>query len=171
MALVGKIGRRVWVTSIGMIAASAWLAVAQSTTAPTTQESTYDRLLGPDTAADVPLKPTVRGGIDQTTGNAAVSPNAPALPTKREGSYITNQTGRLSRVQDGSGWDFVFNADGEALQDPPMRILPNLKLMVMEDQLNTGNRDLQFRVSGMVTEYRGRNYLLLEKVVVVQDAR
>lgn len=172
MALVGKFGRRAGLASVCVVATCTWFAVAQPTTAPSTQQSAYDRLLGPDTAsADVPIKPAPRGGVDQTTGNAAVAPGAPALPTKREGTYITNLTGRLNRTSDGLNWEFVFNADGEALQDPPMRLLPNLKLMVMEDQLNSGNRDLQFRVSGMVTEYRGRNYLLLEKVVVVPDGR
>jgi hypothetical protein len=45
----------------------------------------------------------------------------------------------------------------------------NLKLMAMEQQLETLNRDVRFRVSGMVTEYRGRNHLLVEEVVVVRD--
>jgi hypothetical protein len=40
----------------------------------------------------------------------------------------------------------------------------------MEDAANAINRDLRFRITGMVTEYRGRNYVLLEKAVVVPDA-
>ena len=51
-----------------------------------------------------------------------------------------------------------------------MLILPNLKLMSMESAVTSADRDLRFRVTGMVTEYRGRNYVLLEKVVVVPDA-
>jgi hypothetical protein len=38
--------------------------------------------------------------------------------------------------------------------------------MTMEDAVKSTNRDLRFRVTGMLTEYRGRNYLLLEKVLV-----
>jgi hypothetical protein len=40
----------------------------------------------------------------------------------------------------------------------------------METAVNASSRDLQFRITGMVTEYRGRNYVLLEKVVVVPDS-
>ena len=42
--------------------------------------------------------------------------------------------------------------------------------MAMEDAVQGANRDLRFRATGMVTEYRGRNYILLEKVVVVPEA-
>ena len=55
------------------------------------------------------------------------------------------------------------------MQDPPLLILPNLKLQAMEDAVSSSNKDQSFRVSGLVTEYRGRNYLLLEKAVVIPD--
>jgi hypothetical protein len=42
--------------------------------------------------------------------------------------------------------------------------------MAMENATKAQSRDLRFRVTGMVTEYGGRNYILLEKVVVVPDA-
>ena len=77
--------------------------------------------------------------------------------------------GRLARSADGQGWEFNFEADGSALQDPPMNVLPNLKLMVMEEAIENGGSDVRFRVSGSLTEYRGRNYVLLEKVVVAQN--
>jgi hypothetical protein len=70
---------------------------------------------------------------------------------------------------DGQAWEFAFDADGQAMQDPPMRVLPNLKLMVMEEAIERAGSDVRFRVSGTLTEYRGRNYLLLEKVIVAQD--
>ena len=40
----------------------------------------------------------------------------------------------------------------------------------MEEAVKGANKDLRFRISGMVTEYRGRNYVLLEKVVVMPEA-
>jgi hypothetical protein len=52
------------------------------------------------------------------------------------------------------------------MQDPPVIVLPNLKLMQMEQALKGTNRDLRFRITGMVTEYNGRNYILIEKAVV-----
>lgn len=148
------------------------IAFAQDATAPSTQpttQSTYDRLLGSEPSlAEKPLQPTPKKAIDSSTGNAAVAPDAPQLPTKREGTFIIDRMGRLARSRDGQSWEFTFDADGQALQDPPMKVLPNLKLMVMEEAIESGGTDLRFRVSGSLTEYRGRNYILLEKVIVAQ---
>jgi hypothetical protein len=66
--------------------------------------------------------------------------------------------------------EFTFESDGQNMQDPPMILLENLKLMAMENAVNGANTDLKFRVTGPVTEYKGRNYLLLEKVSVVPTA-
>lgn len=152
---------------LGLIA-PAQDATTQPASAPTTQ-SIYDRLLGPDASeAERPLQPTPRKTIDQSTGAGAISPGAPQLPTKREGTFVIDRMGRLTRAADGQ-WEFNFDADGQALQDPPMRVLPNLKLMVMEEAIEGGGSDVRFRVSGSLTEYRGRNYILLEKVVVAQN--
>ena len=110
---------------------------------------------------------------ERTSGDGAVRPNAPVLTVMREGTPIVNRVGRLtlggSRTNSSAQTEFTFEADGQALRDPPLVILPNLKLMAMEDAVRGASRDLRFRVSGVVTEYRGRNYVLLEKVTVVQD--
>ncbi len=148
------------------------MALAQDATAPSTQpttQSTYDRLLGSEPGiAEKPLQPTPKKVIDASTGAGAVAPDAPQLPTKREGTFVIDRMGRLARSPDGQNWEFSFDADGQSLQDPPMKVLPNLKLMVMEEAIESGGTDLRFRVSGSLTEYRGRNYILLEKVVVAQ---
>ena len=82
---------------------------------------------------------------------------------------IVDRVGRLTRSNDGANYEFSFEADGKALQDPPVGILPNLKLIGMENAVSASSRDLTFRVTGMVTEYRGRNYVMIEKFVVVSD--
>ena len=109
--------------------------------------------------------------IDKTSGDAATKPHAPVVTVMREGTPLVNRVGRLTLVSgpEGNRAEFTFDADGQALRDPPLIILPNLRLMAMEDAVRAATRDLRFRVSGVVTEYRGRNYLLLEKVTVVQD--
>jgi hypothetical protein len=114
-------------------------------------------------------KPDSPPETDATSGKGAVKPGAPAVTVLREGTYLVDRVGRLTRSADGATAEFSFESDGAALQDPPVVIIPNLKLMAMEDAANAINRDLRFRVTGMVTEYRGRNYVLLEKVVVVPD--
>jgi len=108
---------------------------------------------------------------DKTSGDAAVKPHAPVVTVMREGTPLVNRVGRLTLTStpEGARAEFTFEADGQALRDPPLILLPNLRLMAMEDAVRAASRDLRFRVSGVVTEYRGRNYLLLEKVTVVQD--
>jgi len=107
--------------------------------------------------------------VDASSGAGAVAPGAPTLNVLREGTYLADRVGRLNRTSDGSQAELTFDSDGKAMKDPPVLILPNLKLMAMENAVIGTNRDLRFRITGVVTEYRGRNYVLLEKVVVVPD--
>jgi hypothetical protein len=144
------------------------------TTAPSnrglTAEQMLSHMLRPSPSAARPLQPLGDGpGIDTTSGKGAVAPKAPTLNLLREGTYIVDRVGRLNRTADGAQAEFTFDSDGKAMGDPPMLVLPNLKLMAMETAVTGANRDLRFRITGMVTEYRGRNYVLLDKVVVVPD--
>lgn len=157
------------------------LAQSKPTTQPTTRPTgggvqavppgqLLDSLLKPTTEAGKPLQPIQEGPVpDATTGNNAVAPMAPELNLIREGSYIVDRTGRLTRNTTGQPPELTFDADGKALKDPPMIILPNMKLMQMEKAVTGSARDLRFKVTGLVTEYNGRNYILLEKVVVVPE--
>lgn len=143
--------------------------------AQTTQPSAEDRLnqmLQPPVGGAVrPLQPTTGPSIDRTSGSAAIAPGAPAVNVLREGTFLVDRMGRLTRGADPQNWEFAFEADGKALKDPPVVILPNLKLMAMVDAVKNANRDLRFRITGMVTEFNGRNYVLLEKVLVVPDSQ
>lgn len=123
---------------------------------------------GSSGAIGKPVAPAPASTVPATT-RPGVSQNAPATNVLREGSLIIDRTGRIARTADGSQVEFVFDADGQAMRDAPVVILPNLTLMKMEQAAAGVNRDLRFRVTGMVTEYRGRNYVLLDKVVVVPD--
>jgi hypothetical protein len=177
--------RRLFCLIVGV--ALAPVALAQATTRPTaatTQPTTrpgsgvqavppsqlLDSLLKPSSAAGQPLQPIQEGPApDVTSGKNAVAPGAPQVNLMREGSFIIDRTGRLTRSTDGQTAELTFESDGKALQDPPMVILPNLKLTQMENAVLGNARDVRFKVTGMVTEYKGRNYVLLEKVVVVPD--
>lgn len=150
---------------------------AAQTTQPTTPpqgtqpspEQLLNRMLQPAEAEGRVLQPSNIRAIDKTSGSGAVAPAAPAVTVLREGTYLVDRTGRMVRGSDGQQVQFAFDADGKTLQDPPIIILPNLKLMAMETAAAGSSRDLHFRITGMVTEYRGRNYVLLDKVVVVPD--
>ena len=106
--------------------------------------------------------------VDATAAKA-VAPNAPAVRVLREGSFIVDRLGRLNKSADSQQWELSLEADGKNMQDPPLIILPNLNLAAMEQAINGASRDLKFRVTGVLTEYKGRNYILLEKVVVPPD--
>ena len=116
------------------------------------------------------LVPDAPPAVDKTTGPGSVAPRAPTLTVVREGTPIVNRVGRLTVGADGAPSEFVFESDGQALRDPPLIVLPNLKLQIMEDAARNNTREPRFRVSGVVTEYRGRNHLLLEKVSVLRPA-
>ena len=98
---------------------------------------------------------------------AAVAPGPASTNIIRERSWIMDRAARMQRSRDGLYEELVFDADGSAMQDPPLIILPNLKLQAVEAAEASGNGDPRFIVTGTVTEYRGKNYILLQKVVVM----
>lgn len=148
-------------------------AATQPTTQPAkslSADEMLNNMLRPAAPADRPLASVPDPLPDRTSGKNAVAPAAPVVNVMREGTFLVDRVGRLTRSPDGSKAEFAFEADGKAMRDPPVVIVPNLKLMQMEDAIAGSNRDLRFRISGMLTEYRGRNHILLEKAVVVLDA-
>jgi hypothetical protein len=166
-------------------------ATTQPTVAPSPEQVLNQMLRGPDadhTAALAPQPAPVAAGSDSLTAPAAdgsasaASPGGPPIsaplavspagdtgPILREGSEIIDRVGRLQKSPDGNWSVFVFDSDGRALGDPPMFIVPNLKLVLMEAETERSSRDVRFRVTGSVTEYHGHNYILLEKAIVVND--
>jgi hypothetical protein len=157
-------------------AASAPTTRPAATTKSAKDQSAEDMLSqmlkAPQEAGKRPLTPlptTMGGGVDRKSGKGAVAPSAPVVNVLREGTFLVDRIGRLSRTADGSQAEFVFESDGTSMQDPPLVIVPNLKLQQMEDAVTNAIKDPRFRVSGTLTEYRGRNYILLDKVVVVPD--
>ena len=87
---------------------------------------------------------------------------APDEPrTVEESKRVFNRSGRL--VTDQAGHT-VFAFDSGA---PPMRLLENSLREYLEDATKGGKLLAKWRVSGLVTEYRKHNYLLLSKVVRV----
>jgi len=144
---------------------------AAPTTRPLPPGQVLDNMLKPAPVAGQVLQPIPDPPkVDTSSGQAAVAPKAAPIQLVREGSIIVDRAGRLTKSADGQNMEFTFDSDGRAMKDPPLLILPNLNLMSMEDAVSGGSQDLRFRVTGMVTEYHGRNYILLDKVTVVPDA-
>lgn len=135
--------------------------VPTPTTAPATMPAgeILDRMLQSKPGTAKPLSP-----IDQP-----VIPEADRPYVRKEGDLIRQRVGRLVRDKEGKAWEFHYEADGKTLEDPPMGVLPNGSLATMEATAKTANRDLRFRISGMVTLYGGRNYILIDRAEVVSD--
>ena len=141
---------------------------------PGAQQLTPEQMLNQMLKAPAPTAKPLQSAdekpaLDRATGKGAVAPNAPSMPVLREGSFIVDRIARLTHSADGAQAELSFESDGKAMKDPPMVLLPNQNLQRMEDSVKGLNRDLKFRVTGMITEYRGRNYVLLEKVMIVSD--
>ena len=169
------------------------LTLAQTRPAPSTAPATHpatqpsqdaadailDRLLGqpptrPATSpADVSQAPaSMARDLDQSSGSGgeAVAPDTRPQRLVREGSFVVDRTGRVRPSHDGRGLELVFASDGSnpsSAGDPPMLLVPSTNLMAIESAIRE-DPDRSFRVTGRVTEYRGRNHLLLEKVVVLR---
>lgn len=136
---------------------------------PLAPDEMLNQMLRPNNSGAKPLQPVLNPpDIDKAT-TQPVAPMATTQPLRREGDWIRDKVGRLTKSADGQNWEFDFDSDARAMQDPPVVILPNLKLMQMEAAVTGSNRDLKFRITGMLTEYKGRNYILLEKAMVESD--
>jgi hypothetical protein len=131
-----------------------------------------DQMLKEMLSADKPAAPAQSNAApahaDLSTGEAAVAPGAPVLTVLPEMSQIFDRVCRLEASSDGQHEELAFDADGSAMDDPPVIVLPNLKLVDLEKA--AGDHNTRVRVTGVITEYRGRNYILLQKVVVMADS-
>jgi hypothetical protein len=134
-------------------------------------EETLRQMLQPQGEAARPLKPIEEAppAVDATSGAAAVAPGGTPQKVLREGTLLLDRVGRLTRGDDGKTFEFTIDSDGRAMSDAPMILLPNRRLMQLENQVQGSYRDLKIRASGEVMEYRGRNYLLLQRWAVVPD--
>ena len=161
---------------IAVVAALLASTAMAQTTQPATRagqqsaEETLRQMLesSPQTAQPLRPAPDQTPQTDATSGQGAVAPEAPAVPLMREGTLLLDRIGRLTRTRDGL-LEFTLEADGSALSDPPLILLPNRRLSQLEDAVRISQRDVKVRVSGEVTEYRGRNYLLLQRWAQVPD--
>jgi len=87
----------------------------------------------------------------------------------KDGYMIINRVGRISYYPEADQWLFSFEADGASLAEPPVEVLASQMLEVMEQLQSKSSRPLRFRISGQVTKYQRRNFVLLRKVLVVYD--
>lgn len=105
-----------------------------------------------------PISPTPSVEIDPRVIGIAPGMVQPKL--RREGEFVVNRRGRITRSVDGRHLLFVFDSDSKAVQDPPMILVPSQILQNMEDLVLERGDKIIFTLSGQVLSYRGANYLL-----------
>lgn len=91
----------------------------------------------------------------------AIQPTAQKLLP--DGSRIVDRPGRLT--SEGEYYTFSFESRGRGAPEMPIRLLPNRLLEDMEITSAGGTKPIVFVISGEVTEYRGVNYLLVQKLL------
>ena len=91
----------------------------------------------------------------------------PAVASAR-GTMLVDRVMQISPDEKSGWWAGHFLGDN-TLREPPVRLLPCSLLEDAENQVAASPRHLQFRVSGEMTEYKGRRYLLLRKLVPERD--
>ena len=82
---------------------------------------------------------------------------------------IIDRVGRIHFDPEGLRWMFTFEADGASLAEPPVTLHPCRLLEIMENAVDHSSETLRFRISGQISQYQGRNYMLLRKVLMVYD--
>lgn len=136
---------------------------------PEDAQKTLDALLRAKPGMARPIPPSKDETVTRDkASDEGLAPDEPSVPLKHEGDVISQRVVRLQKTPKGD-WELHFESDGRALQDPPIIALPCRNLMRMQDQQKTAGRNIRFIVTGMLTEYRGRNYLVIEKAQVVAD--
>ena len=76
-----------------------------------------------------------------------------------EGDRISRRPGRL--VREDEWWTFVFESDHPDHPEARLGVLPNLVLETMARTVESGAAGAIWVISGEVTEYRNRNYVLI----------
>jgi hypothetical protein len=114
----------------------------------------------PGKALSVATAPETR--VEQQQSVAPIA--GVAEPTRR--SAVVDRTVHI--VDDPKRrWAEARFLSDNTLREPPMRLLPCILLeRARKLQSKIGQRDRKFRISGEVTHYRGRRYMLLRKVLV-----
>jgi len=120
----------------------------------------------------MPLPPATTPAPPPASSAAPIQAAAPETAVVQQipqGTLIWDRTGRLVRETKSGAEIFVLDSDGKQMLDPPMGVIPCTMLAVMEDATEGGVKPLRFKISGKVTEYRGKNFLYLKAMSVVKD--
>ena len=78
-----------------------------------------------------------------------------------DGTRLQNRAGTIVRDQRTGAWRFLFETQGSGRRDPSIELLPCLLLQDIENRSMSNDLPTRIHVSGVVSTFRERNYLLL----------
>jgi hypothetical protein len=144
-------------------------ADTQAATRPADSTSTLRRpvqadilrnLLGRD-ERPTPIRPLTRPATDGRSQAPSAGIDAEGHPLLLEGTFLSERPGRL--VHESGRPMFVFHVEGDDRPARSIEIMENQLLEAMERETEAGFSE--FIISGEVTRYKDRNYLLLRKIL------
>ncbi len=104
---------------------------------------------------------------EKSDESVAPVPDLPKIITDRP-HLVVDRLVTLQRARQGRWLKVSFTGDN-TLREPPLRLLPCKLLHRAEELAGEPHRTVKLRVSGRVTRYKGRRYLLLRKVIRVRE--
>jgi len=125
------------------------------------EEQDQHAIILPSSPSEQDLPPELRGeGLV-----SEVEPSEPILP---DGYVVARRAGRFTREEP---WWIVTLEPADKLPTPqPLRVLPNRQLMLVEQILLEDRANDAYLVTGRITEFLGRNYILLDEVAAAPKA-
>ncbi len=132
-------------------------------TAPSGDASSEDIL--EQLLKDKPVRPILTRTATAPATRPAVGPTLKPIVLERRRGLISDRLVRIIPEQD-TGWQIAAFIGDNTLREPPLRILPSTALWFAEGKVSPANR---FRVSGEVTQFRGRRYLFPRKIIHERD--
>jgi len=132
-----------------------------------TAEDVLTELMSEDPGRPV-ARPAVRAEQRRVV-NVSVAPTERRVIRPPEAEVVMDRTVRIMPERKG-GWLVARFVSDNTLEEPPVRLLPCAKLE-QADTMKIGDdgQPAKLRISGQITWYRGRRYLLLQSVMPHRD--
>lgn len=120
---------------------------------------------------DQPKKsPSAASDVQQDSSPETSQKIETPLPTKatqlKQDSILADRTALLSTNDDGQTV-FVLDAIGRNLQQTSFRLLPCQALEYAQAKQSEEPDQLRFKIAGIITKYKGQNYLLLQRAILI----
>lgn len=143
----------------------------EDTTATTRPDETSPEDIAEELLKERPGKPVLIERKDnrpqEETPSVAPKPDQPLIETDRP-ELVVDRLVTVDRAGEGRWLEVNFVGDN-TLREPPLKLLPCKLLHRAEAIADQPLQTVTLRVSGKITKYKGRRYLLLRKVIRVRD--